>query len=192
MSYISTATVSNLRVTRKYGWFERLERLIRYRLHIPLKRSVHSLAHTARGVMIGVIWALTPLFGVQMIGVFGTWIAARKLLKWDFSLLNGMAWTWTTNVFTVIPAYYVSYLTGQVMLGRFNHLSGYDNFTNILKLLEEGDWQAMASDIGLPLAIGWIPWAILSGWVAYILSYKFVVRYRAQRKVNMQRAKNRS
>ncbi|MGY8991135.1 MAG: DUF2062 domain-containing protein, partial [Rhodospirillales bacterium] len=108
------------------SWINGLNRLIRYRLLIPLKRSAHSPEYTARGVMVGMVWAMTPTVGIQMGLVFGTWLFTRKFFKWDFSLINGMAWTWTTNVFTLIPIYYTFYITGQLMMGRFDDLSGYD------------------------------------------------------------------
>lgn len=176
--------------------------MIRYRLHVPMKRSRHSPEHTARGVMVGTVWAMTPVFGMQMAGVLGTWLAARKLFRWDFSLINGLAWTWTTNVFTVIPAYYVFYLTGQIMLGRFDDLSGYQSFRAMAAGFSAGDgsfWNAashwfssLMSGVGLPLTVGWVPWGIGLGWVAYRLSHGFVVRHRemvARRKA--ERATNR-
>ena len=34
---------------------------------------------------------------------------------------------------------------------------------------------------GVPMLIGSIPWAALSGWVAYVLSLRFVISYRKRR-----------
>ena len=70
---------------QKYTLRQRLMRVLRYRLIVPLKRSRHAPEHTARGVMIGVAWAMTPTVGVQMPLVFANWIAARKLFNWDFN-----------------------------------------------------------------------------------------------------------
>lgn len=179
----------------KSSWFERLKRVARYRLHIPMKRCRHAPEHVARGVMVGVICAMTPFFGAQMLLVLAVWIIARNLFTWDFSLVNGLAWTWSTNVFTVIPAYYLFWLTGQVFLGRFDDLTGYDSFKSIFDA-----WNASGTSYqdavsygvneffwkwAVPLSIGCVPWAVLSGWLSYRLSLQFVTRYRHQRALRM-------
>ena len=185
---------------RRFGWFERVKRIARYRLHIPLKRSTLPPEHLARGVMVGVIWASTPIFGLQMAAVFTTWLVARKLFSWDFSLINGLAWTWATNAFTIIPAFYVFWLTGQIMLGRFNDLTGYSSFKTIVEgwHVEGMGWieglmhkfNALFDTIGLPLTLGCIPWAVLLGWIAYRLTYRFVIGYRQARAERMAERAN--
>ncbi len=104
--------------------YEALGRMVRYRLVIPLKRSMHAPEYTARGVMVGLVWAMTPTVGIQMLAVLLTWLIARKLFKWDFSVFIGMAWTWSTNFVTAGPVYYLFYLTGQLMLGRIGETTG--------------------------------------------------------------------
>lgn len=180
---------------RKFGWVERLRRLARYRLHIPLKRSKQPPEHLARGVMVGVIWALTPIFGLQMVSVFVTWIVARKLFSWDFSLVNGLAWTWATNAFTIVPAFYVFWLTGQMMLGRFNDIAGYESFKAIVAGWDADGtgfvdvtlnrFAALFDTVGLPLTIGCLPWAVFLGWLSYRLTHQFVIRYRHRRNERM-------
>jgi uncharacterized protein len=181
---------------RKFGWFETVRRIVRYRLHIPLKRSRHPPEHLARGVMVGVIWAMTPIFGLQMVSVLLTWIVARKLFNWDFSLVNGLAWTWTTNAFTIIPAFYMFWITGQVMLGRFDDLTGYQSFKDITAgwsadahagFIEATlhQFSALFDTVGVPMAIGCVPWAAALGWISYRLTLQFVIRYRRQRAERM-------
>ena len=106
-----------MRIVRRYSWWRQLVRLLRFRLIVPLLRSQHPPEHTARGVMIGMTWALTPTVGLQMYGVFVTWLVARRLFNWDFNLVIGAGWTWTTNVLTMLPCYYAFYVTGQLILG---------------------------------------------------------------------------
>ena len=193
-----TNEIEQNRSQREFSWLERLNRTIRYRLHIPMKRSRHSVRHIARGVMVGVVWAMTPIIGLQMLSVFATWLISRKLFNWDFSLVNGLAWTWTTNVFTAIPIFYIFYLTGRIMLGQADDITGYDNFKAAFELAEEagtGFWDSarqwfagLAVGIGWPMTVGCIPWAILSGWLSYRMSYRFVERYRAMRAKRMKRA----
>lgn len=171
----------------------RLARLIRYRFHIPLKRSRQTPEQIAGGVMVGTVWACTPFFGLHMTGAFLTWVIAKKLFRWDFSLIPALAWTWATNVFTVVPAYYLFFLTGQLMLGRIKTGNeageGFDVFTaHIATADQHGLWEtinhwftSLVSSVGMPLFVGWIPWGILSGWLAYRLSHRFVIEHRKRR-----------
>ena len=165
--------------------------MLRYRLVIPLKRSRHEPEHTARGVMIGVGWAMTPTVGVQMPIVFAHWIIARKLFNWDFHLVNGLAWTWLSNVFTLLPLYYLFFLTGQIMLFRIDDLTGYEGFLNLMDGVENvnlSDWNSMVGWFGtilkgwgVSMLVGSVPWAILSGWLSYVWSLAFVRNYRARK-----------
>jgi uncharacterized protein (DUF2062 family) len=176
---------------QKYGLWQRIVRMLRYRLLIPLKRSRHAPEHTARGVMVGVAWSMTPTVGIQMPIVFGTWVISRKLFNWDFHLLNGLAWTWLSNIFTLLPIYYLFFITGQGILGRLDDLTGYDGFVNLMDDAQKvslSDWGAMRGWFttifegwGVSMLVGCVPWAVLSGWIAYIWSLAFVRKYRARR-----------
>ena len=185
---------------RKSGWIEWVKRVVRYRLHIPMKRCQHPPEHIARGVMVGFVWAMLPFFGIQMGLVFVTWLITRGLFKWNFSLVNGLAWTWVTNVFTIIPAYYLFYVTGQFMLGHHDDISGYGAFTDVLHTFmdwEGGAWNTIVSSIDgalttlfIPILVGSIPWAIASGWLAYKLSLQFVINHRKRRARRRNRLAN--
>jgi len=135
---------------------------------------------------------MTPTVGIQMPIVFANWIIARKLFNWDFHLVNGLAWTWISNIFTLLPLYYLFFLTGQVMLGRFDDLAGYEAFLKLMDGVQNvsfSDWQSLVGwcntilqGWGVSMLIGCIPWAILSGWLSYIWSLAFVRKYRARKK----------
>jgi uncharacterized protein (DUF2062 family) len=178
----------------QYSWIAGIRRLTRYRLVIPIKRSIHSPVHTARGVMVGIAWAMTPTIGLQMPLVFVTWLITRRLFRWDFNVVIGMVWTWATNVVTMVPAYYGFYVTGQFMLGRSDAgKTGYGEFRQLMdRTLVEGadvgwfEWttnafSAIIHGWGVPMAVGCIPWAIAAGWVSYVWTLKFVHKYRAVR-----------
>lgn len=170
-----------------------LARSVRYRLVIPIKRSVHSPEYTARGVAIGLAWGLTPTVGIQMLLCFFMWVIARRLFKWDFSLIIAMAWTWATNVLTMFPAYYLFYVTGQVILGRFGDLTGFDEFmklwdSNVGASNDVSYWEwvwlytvALFKGWGLPMLIGCLPWSALGAWGGYYWSLRFVRRHREHR-----------
>jgi len=173
--------------------WQRFRRLLRYRLIVPLKRSHHHAPeYTARGVLVGLAWALTPTIGIQMGLSLITWIVARRLFRWDFSLIVACAWTWTTNVITMLPCYYVFYVTGQLMLGHFDDLSGYREFLGLWQSHvgaeeEQGtfDWLVYFEQLvvgwGLPLLVGSLPWSVLGGWLGYVWSLRFVRRHREAR-----------
>lgn len=182
------------------SFIEGLGRLVRYRIIIPLKRSRHPPEHTARGVMVGLVWGFTPTVGIQMPLVFVTWLVTRRLIKWDFSVVIAMAWTWITNVVTIGPIYYAFYLTGQVMLGRGGEATGYSAFRELWDgafrtaggvdaddTFHGGfDWfwtyfTEVIGDWGLAMAVGSVPWAVLIGWLGYVWSLRFVIRHREAR-----------
>ena len=183
---------------RRHTWAEGLKRLARYRLVVPLKRSIHSPEHTARGVMVGMAWAMTPTVGLQMPLVFVTWLVARRLFRWDFSVVIGMVWTWTTNLVTLVPAYYAFYVTGRFMLGRGAGITAYGEFRILLDRslatgADAGWYESMTGSFaavfygwGVPMLVGCIPWAIVGGWVSYVLTLKFVHHYRALRRRRRQ------
>ena len=86
--------------------WHRFQRLLRLRLVIPVLRSTEAADYTARGVFVGILVALTPTLGLQMIIVAVIWALVRFLLpSWDFNVVVGMIWTWLTNVFTARPIY---------------------------------------------------------------------------------------
>jgi len=182
------------RARRRNTWAEGLTRLARYRLVVPLRRSVHSPEHTARGVMVGMVWAMTPTVGLQMPLVFVTWLVARRLFRWDFSVVIGMVWTWTTNLVTLVPAYYVFYVTGRFMLGHGAGMTAYGEFHTLLDRslatgADPGWYESMTGSFaavfygwGVPMLVGCIPWAIIGGWVSYVCTLKFVGHYRALRR----------
>jgi len=174
-------------------WWQRLGRLCRYRLVVPIKRSVHSPELIARGVMVGLAWGLTPTIGLQMGLCFLTWLFTVRVLRWDFNIVIAMAWTWTTNLLTMLPAYYLFFLTGQIMLGRVGGMTGYGEFLalwdkNVPGAEALGFWQWLGEYAvilfhgwGLPMLIGCLPWSALGGWAGYVWTLRFVTRYQAAR-----------
>ena len=172
-------------------------RLCRYRLIIPLKRSRHPPEYTARGVAVGLFWAFTPLVGIQMLLVLATWIPVRGRRRWDFSLIVALAWTWITNVATLFPIYYVFYVTGQLILGRWHDLSGYQAFVHVWHEAFGGEHgiveslrifaMLVARVQGLAMAVGWIPHALFFGW----LGHRWTARYLHHRRTKKRERRRR-
>ena len=64
-----------------YRQWRKLRTLIVRRLIIPLFRSPHPPEYTARGVFVGVLIALTPTVGVQMMIIPVIWLPLRAM-RW--------------------------------------------------------------------------------------------------------------
>lgn len=176
------------RTSNNHGFMERMKRLLHLKLVIPLHRSRHSPEYSARGVAIGMFWALTPLVGIQMYLCVMTWFAFKPFKKLNFSLVIACAWTWTTNVFTMFPIYYLFYATGQVMRGEWNNITGYETFLmswdeafvakghilqSVLDLMG-----LLAKELGISMGLGCLPYAVIGTWISYKLSLQYVRRKR--------------
>ncbi len=166
--------------------------MFRYRLLIPVLRGKREPEHTARGVFVGLLVALTPTVGVQMPIVLLLWLAGRAIGRsWDFNLIVGMAWTWVTNLVTVPPLYYGFLVTGEIMMGRWEQRGGYGDFQTSLDGLLATDtgpletlWVYVAGIFelwGVPMFVGCIPWAIVGSWVGYRWSLGMIRRFRLRR-----------
>jgi uncharacterized protein (DUF2062 family) len=176
---------------RETGFWDRLARLVKFRLVVPLMRNRHTPEYSARGTAIGLAWAFTPTVGIQMPIVLVTWLIAKRLFRWDFSLILGLAWTWTTNVFTALPCYYLFYVTGRTMLGRWDEISGYQRFLDLWHGFFRDDqtleqqvaamFDVLVKDWGLAMWIGCLPWSALVAFLGYRWSLKFIHAYRHAR-----------
>lgn len=183
---------------------ERLKRVARYRLVVPLKRSRHPPGYVARSVAVGLFWAMTPTVGIQMAMVLAHWLVVRKLGRWDFNILHAWAWTIVTNVATVVPVYYAFYVTGQLLLGRWDDLTGYSGFQSLWSasvdvtdggridgLLQQA-WYYLVGVLAsawnffvvvmknwaLPMLVGCVPYAVVSAWLGYSWSMRIIVSHR--------------
>ena len=174
---------------RHFTFWQKIKRICRYRLIIPLLRSPHPPKYKALGVSVGVAWAMTPFVGIQMYLVFMTWLIMKKIFKRDFSLVLGLAYTWITNVFTMIPIYYAFYVTGQLMMNR--SVTRYSDLKNTMETVFFGNYtlwekimtsfQLVLQDWGLGMAVGCLPWALVFGVGSYYMTLRFE-RLRCERK----------
>ncbi len=174
-------------MAKRHSWFENLKRLFKKRLVIPILRSPHPPEYTAEGVAIGTMWAMTPLVGIQMWLVSMTWLFYKKVLKKTFSLPLGLAFTWLTNVFTMVPMYYVFYVTGQMLMGHWDSINGYSHLKAIIQQTFRSDlsfteeWalfvKLLVQDWGLAMIIGCLPWMVLGYWLGKKLTLQFLKNY---------------
>ncbi len=155
-----------------------MRRYCRYRLLIPVFRSPHSAEFTARGVANGVFWGLTPSVGLQTIEILATWFIARRVFKRDSSLLQAFIWVWVNNPITMVPMYYAFYITGLWLMGAAGPAAGYDSFVAIFENADDAGWFARtmiaAQTIGIPTAIGSIPYATAGAALSYWWALRLV------------------
>lgn len=182
------------------SWGKKLKKTvwapIYLRLIVPLLRSKTEPVFKARGVAVGLAWAMTPLVGVQMGLVVLTWGIAKKL-KWSFSMPLALAWTWVSNVVTLVPIYYLFYVCGQIMRGKWDHISGYDSLSRLIKqvFISEAAFaeqftefiKLFVQDWGISLFVGCIPFVI----GGYILGYRLTMRFENSRLKRKNRLKKR-
>ncbi len=167
----------------------RFRRLLRYRLIVPIRRSYHAPPFAARGVAVGLFWGLAPFVGLQIVLVLATWFLLRPVSRLNFSLVLGVAWTWISNAFTTIPMLYVYYVTGQLMFGHWDRISGYDTFTELVHPIVEARfseiltvlYEVAVKELGASILAGSVPYMVLFAWGGYWLAHRIARRYRERR-----------
>jgi uncharacterized protein (DUF2062 family) len=136
-------------------------------LIVPVFRSPHSAAHTARGVANGVFWGLTPTVGLQTFEIVATWFLLKRALHRDSSLVQAMVWVWVNNPLTMLPMYYTFYVTGLSLTGRRGVVVDYGSFSvSGLSI----------TNVGVPMIVGCIPYAVAGGAVSYWWAMRVVRR----------------
>jgi uncharacterized protein (DUF2062 family) len=183
---------------RPAGIFRRASRYIRYRLITPMLRARHSPEYSARAVLVGVVCGLMPIIGQSTV-VLAVWLVARRF-NWGFNVVVAALWTFISNPLTTAPMFYGFYVTGQVMMGNWDDLTGFDRFTSFARDLisdQLGLWdqtkmlfRMLFLDWALAMWVGFIPWGVLCGWLGYRWSLRVVRAYRALREKRMARRRS--
>ena len=162
----------------------RLRRHLQLRLLVPLLRGRREPLLAARATAIGLFWAFTPTFGIRMPLVFVTWLAMRYVMRSDFTLVIGLAWTWATNALVTLPLYFGFYVTGKLLLGDPAGILGFADFREIwAPLMAPGlDWDQRLYQLGAHLVGEWgpvlwlgaLPWACLTASLGYLAALRFL------------------
>lgn len=179
-----------LQRTPRAGFSARLTRALRYHLVLPMLRARQPAYYISRGTMIGIVCSLMPVIG-QTLVVLLLWLIATRFLRWRFSLIIAVVWTWISNPLTSPFIFYGLYVTGQVLLGRWHDLSGFTSFTALVRGLFTDDLsfgeqagrvlELIFLDWGLALWVGYLPWATLFGWLGYRWSLRLIEAYHHMR-----------
>jgi len=167
----------------------------------PVFESVSPVNETALGSAIGMFVGMTPTVGIQMWIVFLIWLGFKYFFNLRFDLLVGTALVWISNPVTMIPLYYGFLSTGY----RFLTVSGispvplelsYKGFATqlsaILNAQQDGTLETIVAgtrfllfDLGFPMLIGSLFFAIPLSLVSYALIRRYLPRYRAHKASKM-------
>lgn len=160
-----------------------IKKNIYYKLVYPFKASNAPIHDVSLGAAIGLFWALTPTFGIQIPILSLNWVVFR-FFKIHFYMPVAFALLWITNLITVPFFYYIFYKIGRAVCfqsGCRDVSVGIDAFRNIFLIPEGAGWLEGIIDVttrlyvnfGYPLFVG----GFLFGGITAILSYPIVMYF---------------
>ncbi|TGK02833.1 DUF2062 domain-containing protein [Leptospira langatensis] len=166
-------------------------RILHKQIILPFQESHAPIHELCLGTTIGLIWAMTPLVGVQMYLGLGTWVLLR-VIGIRFYLPIAIAMIWITNAATVPFFYSLFYWIGKNILFLFNipfQEVSFDTLLSISKQSESMDlitgfyhWSIFLLDkMGLPMFVGGFAFGIPLGIAGYPLTFKLVNSYREKK-----------
>lgn len=163
----------------------------------PVFESVSPIRETALGSAIGMFVGMTPTVGLQMWIVFMIWLGCKYFLNLRFDLIVGTALVWISNPFTMFPLYYGFLATGYYFLTvsgisahplDLSYSNFYDQLSAILSSQQSSSLEIMINgtrfllyDLGYPMLIGSLFFAIPLSILSYILIWHYLPRYRKQK-----------
>jgi uncharacterized protein len=182
------------------GWlFRKLKKKIYHNIIKPVIESVAPVREAALGSAIGMFVGMTPTVGIQMWIVFMIWIFCKYLLKIKFDLIIGTALVWLSNPITMVPLYYGFLITGYkffAVIGVEKTLVTYQSFSQRLDtivnmpdagkmdiILEAGKY--LIVDLGYPMVLGSLFWAIPLAITSYWLTRKLLYLYRKKNAIRL-------
>jgi hypothetical protein len=138
--------------------------------------------------------ALLPLFGVQLYVAVGLWTLLRWMTGNPFNLPVCFAVSWVMNPLTVVPLYYLYYLTGDVAIEAVTTPTPdwtYSQFEGLFRVAtapERGTWWerllggavVLFEFFGWPIVLGSVLWAVPLSAATYWATRWGLARYRAR------------
>lgn len=116
----------------------------------------------ARGVAVGIMVALTPIFGFQMLGI----VLGCTLMRANF--LAAFLASWISNPFTIAPLYWSYHLIGKAIF------SGVPLFGTSQPYMQGLGDEIIFVALGSVVVV--IPCTILSYWLAYRMAHRIALR----------------
>ena len=151
------------------GWFVHL-------LH--LDDTAHQIA---MGAAIGVLIALTPTIGLQMLLVLLATSAVRA------NKVAGLPMPWITNPVTILPIFSLNYVVGHALVGGPGPQQFIKRLTTLMEQAAAHDlpwldwlkgWWHLMIDMAAPLWVGSLIVGVAAGLVAYGIMYYLITVYR--------------
>ncbi len=178
--------------SKKTGVLNKLKRLAYYRLIVPIKRERKSPKFIARGCLIGLLVGFTPTVGIQMALILGIWWVALYIVKWEFSLITAVAWSWVSNPLTMMPLYFLFYVTGQAMVGGADVNEGYAEFQTRIagELATQRDGMIdeavsfvsfLFNEYGYAVLIGCLPYMLILPVMGYLFTLSIAAKVQLKR-----------
>lgn len=161
----------------------------------PITESHAPIPQAALGAAVGMFFGMTPTVGVQMGLVFGSWLVFKYILRLRFDLVIGTAMVWISNPVTMGPLYYGFLVSGAGffrLTGSGAAVMSYDDFVaslnaitsqegaSSLELFKQGV-EFLIIDLGYPMVIGSLFWAIPLSIAAYWATVKYLSAYRMRK-----------
>ncbi len=165
------------------------------RLIEPFLLQQASVEEVAWGSSVGILTALLPIFGVQLYVALGLWLISRRALGRTFNLPVCFAVSWAMNPFTVVPIYYVYYLTGDTVWDAVTVPTPDWTFAQFGEMFQSaiapagGKWWerffggmgVLFDYFGWPIILGSVLWAVPASVFAYVATRWGLARYRRRR-----------
>ncbi len=140
---------------------------------------------------VGLVWALTPLGGIQMILVTINW-AIFRIFRLHFHLVIGVARVWLSNPLSMVPLNYSFYITGYYFLSRIGVELTPVSASAFSVVLDEsaamsmtdGLWHwvdFMIVQLGWPMLIGGFVMGVPFSIAGYPITVYFVKRFRKRK-----------
>ncbi|MCC5813558.1 MAG: DUF2062 domain-containing protein [Leptospira sp.] len=179
--------------SKKRSWREEIswqgiKRNVYYKLIYPFKASNAPIHDVSLGAAIGMFWALSPTFGIQIPLLTLNWIVFR-FFKIHFYMPVAFALLWITNVVTVPFFYYLFYIIGRAVCLQGSCMetaADIQTFQNLIAVPEGAGWLEGIIDVttklyvsfGYPLFIGGLVFGSLLSIPTYPLVRYFVTIHR--------------
>lgn len=165
-----------------------IKRNIYYKLIYPFKASNAPIHDVSLGAAIGMFWAMTPTFGVQIPILTFTWVVLR-FFKIHFYMPVAFALLWTTNVFTVPFFYYLFFLIGKSICFTSscrNSSADVETFESMITVPDDlGWWEGVIlvtyrlyENYGYPLFVGGFLFATVTALLSYPVTLYMVTEHR--------------
>jgi uncharacterized protein (DUF2062 family) len=172
---------------RSRNTLTRLQRRLQLLLLVPLLRGRQHPELAARATAVGLFWAFTPTFGLRMPLVFLSWLAARHILRADFTLVIGLAFTWITNALVTLPLYFGFYLTGRILQDGPGDFASFARFRDAFAPLQADlGWADRLTLVwqnwGVTLWLGALPWAMIMAILGYVAATSYLRHRRPLRR----------